>query len=184
MVRVLLLGAVLVGCVQGRDFTRSPADTLTLGKTTRQEIVTRMGSPVEQGTVSRTGVVLQSIQYHQWSSTGYERGQMFFLRDDILVGHSYSSTETNDSTNFDATRVNLIRKGETTEREVITLLGPPSGAFIYPFIKGRDDHALGWYYAPPYRRSDPGARVLKIVIISFDPNGAVTDLDVRVQGPQ
>jgi hypothetical protein len=85
-----------------------------------------MGPPVEEGTSSRNEAVLKNIKYHHWSGTGYERAQLFFFVNDVLVGHSYSST-TDDSTNFDATRVNLIRKGESTDREVIALLGPFSG---------------------------------------------------------
>ena len=138
--KLILCCALVVGCTApvGRNFTRSPADTVVLGKTTRQDIVNRMGIPFEQSKMARNEVVVSTATYKYWVPPAYERFQNFFYVDDVLVGHQYSSTAKEDSTDFDVTLLNRIRKSETTESEVMKLLGRPSGEFIYPFIKDRE----------------------------------------------
>jgi hypothetical protein len=94
----------------------------------------------------------------------------------VLVGHVFSSTLPEESTDFDASLVNRIRKGETTEADAIRLLGTPSGRFIYPFIKDREARGLGWVYTPPYRHE--ASRMRKVVVVSVDANGIVADVEV------
>src|SRR5262249_46361371 len=100
----------------------------------------------------------------------------------ILVGHIFSSTFPEESTNFNGQHVNRIRIGQTTEAEVIQLLGTPKGRFIYPYLTDRETRGLGWYYAPPYRNE--ASRTVKMVVISVNVSGIVTDIEYEVRGPQ
>ena len=74
-VRGRRLGALAVllvalgGCA-GRDFTRPPADTLALGKTTAAQIRQRFGEPSRQGTVVRNGETMKSLSYRYASGAG------------------------------------------------------------------------------------------------------------------
>jgi hypothetical protein len=178
---VVLLGVALGGCAVGKDFARTPAAALLLGKTTYQDIVSRMGRPQKEDTITRNNVVLHSATYH-FLAGPQERGQLFFFLNNVLVGHAFSSTFPQDSTNFDERSVNQIRKGETTETDVIKVLGTPSGGFIYPYIADKEARGLGWLYAPPYL--DEASRTLKMVVVSVGPNGIVTDVEVRVRAPR
>lgn len=51
---------------------------------------------------------------------------------DQLVGYSISSTFAADSTDFDADNVQQLRRGQSTQDDVLALFGPPSGRFIQP----------------------------------------------------
>ena len=146
----LALALVAFGGCAGRDFTRPPADTLTLGKTTEQEIRQRFGDPYRQGTVVRNGETMKSLRYGYASGAASlaggvtpSRGMSFYFWNDTLVGHEFTSSFDTDTTDFDAKKVPQIRKGETSESEVTALLGSPHGAYVYPLIPG---HA----YSAPY----------------------------------
>ena len=69
---VLVLLLVATGCA-GRDFVRTPAESLALGKTTEAEIRQRHGSPYREGTVMKNG-----------ETVIHEIGHYFGLDDDTM----------------------------------------------------------------------------------------------------
>ncbi len=105
-----LVLAALGGCA-GRDFTRPPADTLALGKTTEPEIRQRFGDPSRQGIVMRNGETMKSLSYGYASGAGSlaggltpSRGMGFYFWNGALVGHEFTSS-------FDD-RHHRLRRGE------------------------------------------------------------------------
>ena len=53
----------------------------------------------------------------------------FHFWDGVLVGYDFLSAFDEDKTNFDDTRVSEMKKGETTEAQVVALFGPPGGKY-------------------------------------------------------
>jgi len=159
-----------------------------LGKTTIQEILSRFGEPS-----------LPPVNFNSTKILGYSQGQaplppplkgmdysriksrimQYWFYDDVLVGYIYISDMPEDSTDFDATKIAQIRKGSTTETEVINLIGKPSGRSIHPFAE-RDGTAIGYAYSEMYNgRKGELATRSKHLAIKINQNGIVTDVLFR-----
>ena len=183
-----VLLAALGGCA-GRDFTRPPADTLTLGQTTAAEIRQRFGEPSRQGTVLRNGETMKSLSYGYASGAGSlvgdvtpSRGMGFYLWNDALVGHEFTSSFDIDTTDFDATKVPQIRRGETTEAGVTALLGPPSGAYIYPMIPDKAARGLVYLWAQTRGTAFSLKFYQQLLVITVGPTGVVSDVQLTTTG--
>jgi hypothetical protein len=193
-VRGRLLGALalvliaLGGCA-GRDFTRPPADALTLGKTTEAEIRQRFGDPYRQGTVVRNGETMKSLSYGYASGAASlaggitpSRGMGFYFWNDTLVGHEFTSSFDTDTTDFDATKVPQIREGETTESEVTALLGSPGGAYIYPMIPDKAARGLVYLYAQTRGSAFSLKFYQQLLVVTIGPTGVVSDVQLKSSG--
>ena len=193
-VRGRLLGALalvliaLGGCA-GRDFTRPPADALTLGKTTEAEIRQRFGDPYRQGTVVRNGETMKSLSYGYASGAASlaggitpSRGMGFYFWNDTLVGHEFTSSFDTDTTDFDAMKVPQIREGETTESEVTALLGSPGGAYIYPMIPDKAARGLVFLYAQTRGSAFSLKFYQQLLVVTIGPTGVVSDVQLKSSG--
>jgi hypothetical protein len=185
----LALVLVALGGCAGRDFTRPPADTLTLGKTTEQEIRQRFGDPYRQGTVVRNGETMKSLSYGYASGAASlaggitpSRGMGFYLWHDTLVGHEFTSSFDTDTTDFDATKVPQIRKGETTESGVTTLLGSPHGTYIYPMIPDKAARGLIYLYAQTRGSAFSLKFYQQLLVVTIGPTGVVTEVQLTASG--
>ncbi len=89
-----------------------------MGKTTEADLRQRFGDRYAHaaGAASLVGGVTPA------------RGQGFYFWNAVLVGHEFTSSFDEDKTDFDASKVQQIKSGETTEAEVLALLGKPQGA--------------------------------------------------------
>ena len=193
-VRGRLLGALalvliaLGGCA-GHDFTRPPADALTLGKTTEAEIRQRFGDPYRQGTVVRNGETMKSLSYGYASGAASlaggitpSRGMGFYFWNDTLVGHEFTSSFDTDTTDFDAAKVAQIRKGETTESEVTALLGPPPGAYIYPMIPDKAARGLVYLYAQTRGSAFSLKFYQQLLVVTIGSSGVVSEVQLMSSG--
>jgi hypothetical protein len=185
------LGIVLVavGCA-GRDFTRPTPESLVLGKTTYAEINGRFGSPYRESTLVRNEKTVRAVSY-AYSTAGGEpfasgvtpaRGVDFYFLDQVLVGHQFVSSFKADHTEFDESKAPGIKKGATTRADVVTLFGPPTGMHIHPLIAGKDDSGLVWTYVQVRMSSLSPKIYQKQLIVSVNPAGAVTDVQLTVSG--
>lgn len=187
----VLVGMLLVaaGCA-GKDFARPAAESLVLGRTTYGEINGRFGSPYREGTLVKNGKTVRTAAY-VYSTVGGEpvatgvtpaRGIDFFFLDEVLVGHQFASSFKIDHTDFDDQKAPGIKKGESTHGDVVSLLGAPSGVQIYPLVAGKDDTALVWTYVQ-VRTAGLSLKIYqKQLIVSVDPAGVVTDVQLTVSG--
>ena len=66
---------------------------------------------------------------------------------DKLVFYQYSSSFTEDTTNFDEEKVNAFVRGRTTAGDVLNALGTPGGQAIYPYIARQGTRAYFYQYA-------------------------------------
>jgi hypothetical protein len=185
----LALVLVALGGCAGRDFTRPPADTLTLGKTTEAEIRQRFGDPYRQGTVVRNGETMKSLSYGYASGAGSlaggvtpSRGMGFYFWNDTLVGHEFTSSFDTDTTDFAAAKVPQIRKGETTESEVTALLGSPPGAYIYPMIPDKAARGLVYLYAQTRGSAFSLKFYQQLLVVTIGPSGVVSEVQLMSSG--
>ena len=180
----------LTSCA-GKDFVRPSTDTFQLGKTTYSQVVQQMGEPRNTGVVEKNGKQIKSISY-VYATVGGEalesgvtpaRVQAYFFHKNILVGQEFISSFKSDSSNFDETKTNLIKKGKTTRSEVITIFGKPTATFIAPVVKESFDEAIGYAYTAVRGGPFSGMKAFtKILRISFDENNIVTDIEFISSG--
>ncbi len=192
----LAMTLMAVGCSFGRPFVRPQPETLVLGKTTYEEVIRQVGEPAKTGTVIKNDHTLRTIRYSY--TRGIQLTDMesqyinvrplvamdFFFLDDVLVGYHFTSAHPRDTTDFEDTKAYLLKKGRTTRAEVIELLGKPSGIYVYPMISRKTDTALVYFHLRPKTEStgffSRGMRlrtIEKMVVVSFDTNDLVTDVE-------
>ncbi len=189
--RWMALGlAVLAAGCAGTDFTRPAPETLVLGKTTYAEINARYGSPYREGSRLKNDKNVRQATY-AYAATGGEplvsgvtsaRAMTYSFLDQVLVGHEFTSSFKSDHTDFDATRIPQIKKGETTRAQVIALLGPPTGSWIYPMVKNKDDQGLVWIYGQTRASGFSISVHQKLLVLTVSPAGTVTEVEFTASG--
>jgi hypothetical protein len=107
------------------------------------------------------------------------REQGFYFWRDVLVGHNFTSSFPEDKTDFDATKAQPIRKGETTESAVVALLGRPHGIYAYPLISDKDARAAVYLYQETKGTAFNLKFYHQILVVQFDPAGAVKEVGAR-----
>ena len=120
---------LFAACV-GRDFVRPPADSLRLGQTTWPQVQQRYGKPFKQSVYTLDGmdIVTQIYAYGSLSARGHRakidgdgaaRKLEFKFHNNILVGYVYSSSWSDDHTDFDETKSAGIIRGVLTKNDVM-----------------------------------------------------------------
>ncbi len=192
MRRTTLFGLVILAGVAcaGRDFVRPAPESLVLGQTTYAQIIARLGSPERRGTKTVNEQSVTTISYSFASLGGGAlvdgvtptRAMTFYFLDGVLVGHEFASSYKDDHTDFDESKAREFRKGETTRERVIRMLGAPHGEYARPLIKNRSDRAVVYLYAH-VKGSGVEMKVYeKVLTVSVDSSGVVTEIDFRSQG--
>ena|SRR5690242_3876074 len=124
------------GCA-GRDFIRPQPESLILRKTTESEIRQQFGRPFREGTMIKNGETMNVLSYAYAAGASSlaggvtpSRGQGFYFLNGVLVGHDFTSSFDEDRTDFDGTKAKQIKRGVTTEADVLSLLGKPQGVIV------------------------------------------------------
>lgn len=163
---IALIAAMLWGCASGRDFPQPANVGLSMGKTIKAEIVGKFGPPKSAKSETRTLKIADgapatlnptlgrhdTLTYSFVNPSGQassgvspQRSATFHFWDDLLVAFSYTSSFSADSTAFSEAAVYQIKRGKSTEADVVRLLGPPSGRAIYPFTARPGDEVLEYF---------------------------------------
>jgi hypothetical protein len=189
--RILPILAVLLvaaGCA-GRDFKRPAMESLAVGTATEAEIRQRFGTPYREGTVLKNNETMKTLAYAYATTASSapggvvpSRGQGFYFWRDVLVGHDFTSSFADDKTDFDATKAQQIRKGETTESQVVVLLGTPHGIYTYPLINNRDARAVVYLYQETKGTAFNLKFYNQILVVQFNPTGVVTEVEFTATG--
>jgi hypothetical protein len=149
-----------------------------------------MGKPLRSGTFAKNGATLQFDRY-AYASTGgaalYRgvtagRTQEFFYAGDVLVGLDFLSSFKEDGTDFDDSKISQIQKGHSTKLDVVRLLGNPSGEYIYPLVPQRGDRGLVYAYSQVAGSAFNIKISQKVLIVSYDASGTVTNVDYTATG--
>src|SRR5262245_28403646 len=187
----LPLIAFLTGAcaTSGRNFQRPEAGTLLLGKTTEADRRDRFGEPRGVSVRTMNEKVVTQLQYSYAEARGYvekisTRSCVFAFSDGVLVGHDYSSSFSDDKTDFDESVAHRIKRFETTAAEVVALIGSPTGEAIYPVAKAKDGKLYRYSYSRTDKNPLDGRRQptrSKILVIEVDASGIVTDVSLNSQ---
>ena len=174
----------LASCA-GTNFVKPQPESLSLKRTTYQEIIDQFGKPYREGTKLTNESMIKTITY-AYSSVGgtalYKgvtpaRAIAFHFLDDLLVGYEFTSSFKKDNSDFDDSKIALIKKGKTTHDQVVSLLGEPEGIYVYPLIEDRENKAMVYMYNH-FKRYNVYQKVL-IVSMKAD---TVADVDFTTSG--
>ena len=184
----LALLFLLAGCTAGKDFIRPTSDTFQLGRTSYSQVIQKMGEPKETSDVVKNEKLVKSITYEYVASSVISetsekgviamRALTYSFYNDTLVGQEFFSTFKSDNSNFDNTKVERIKKGQTTRAEVIQMLGKPTASLIPPMVKATSGEAFGYNYKTIGGNLINGLKVFtKTLLISFDDKDFVSDVE-------
>ena len=181
----LVMAATLAGCA-GTKFVRPADSELTLGKTTEQEVLARLGKPFQEAAGLSNGKQTRTLGYayasmgNQPKTTGVTpvHGLTLVFSDGKLVSKAYMSNMKESATDFDGAKVPLIEVGKTTVAQVNTLFGPAPGEAIFPAIK----QPVGRAAIYTYQEMRGFTLSHKALTVVFDPQGIVADVDYKNQG--
>lgn len=145
--------AVLTACSAGTNFVRPSDDKIQLGKTTKTEIISSMGTPYSKGELQKNGVNVEFVKYAYGDPSGTPlvegvtpaKNISMYFANGTLVGTDYTSSFKEGNSSFDTEKAKTIKDG-MTEAEVIGLLGKPGGEYRYPMLDDKDGHTLVYVY--------------------------------------
>jgi hypothetical protein len=191
-IRLLLIAAatvILAGCA-GTNFKRPDPGSLEVGKSTMAQVVQIMGPPPRSGELLRNGEKLKSARYAYAEGAGAgkypgvvpARAMVFVTHGDLLVAEEFVSSFPVDATDFDDTKLSAITKGKTTKSEVLSLLGKPNGSGVYPYIKSKGETAIIYSYGHAKGSAFNMKFYNKMLVVSFDAAGVVTDIEYTSNG--
>ena len=100
----------------------------------------------------------------------------------MLVGHGFSSSFRVDQTDFDESKVKEIKKGETTRKKVIELLGSPHGLHVYPLVDNLGHEVLVYGYGETRVVGFSAKFYIKGFAVTVDSNDIVTDVKFGESG--
>ncbi len=110
------------------------------------------------------------------------RAQEFFFWRGLLVGHHFTSSFARDTTDFDGAKASQIKKGETTEAGVVSLLGPAHGAYRYPLIADKDARAAVYLFQQVRGTAFNLKIYRQILVVQYDNTTVVKDLEYTATG--
>jgi len=188
-VLALFMTITIAGCAMGTNVMRPVPDELTLGVTTKEAVLGKYGTPDNTGETEVNGKLVDVVGYTFVDPNGRthipgvnaSRNLMFNFYNNKLVGYIFTSSFQEDHTDFEASKIEEIKKGVTKKSDVIALLGDSNGKEIYPMIENKDsvrflyqyfhfDMKMGFLKAK-------GKIYTKLLTVDFDSNGTVTDTE-------
>ena len=187
---VVVFTMFMVGCAAGTNFKKLENDQLVYGSDTPESIKQKLGKPFQEGVVTINDKQFKTISY-AYSSAGGDaaykgviaaRSQGFYFNQNKLVGYEFTSSWAVDSTDFDESKVGDIKKGTTTIEEVIELLGKPGGEYVYPLAKKEREKAKSYIYNQTKGSAFNLKFYRKTLVVSYDENGIVTDVEYLESG--
>src|SRR4029453_325778 len=169
-------------CLLAADFSRPDPASFTLGKTTEPEIRQRFGAPDGEATGLVGDPSLPVLRYTYTAMAAdmvAARAMVYTFNAGRLVGFDYSSSFAAAQTSFDEAAAKRIKRGQTTGAEAGTLLGNPTGQFIYPsaYVTVPGRRADVYSYARTERTSAGAAldQVSRVLALVFDERDVVVE---------
>jgi len=178
----------IAGCASSGS--SRPDDDFAFGRTSRQEILQRLGTPYREGSLTRNGKQLKTMTYAFGTAGGAparegvspERGQGFYFFNDKLAGYDFQSSWKEDQTDFDATRLPAIKKGVSTRDDVVRLIGRARGRYGYPMIPNQNEQADVYLYAETKGGPFNVKFYQKHLVVTYDERGVVSNVDYQEIG--
>lgn len=181
--------ALVTGCA-GTNFKRPQTGVVVVGKSTPDDVMRVMGTPRQTGEALVNEQKVKTMTY-VFATAGGEslypgvvpaRAMTFAAFQDRIVGQEFVSSFKEDASEFDDSRIASIVKGKTTRKEVVALLGKPSGEVVYPMVKQKDHSGLVYTYSQAKGTVFNMKFHSKSLTVSFTPADVVVDLDYKSIG--
>jgi len=190
---IIFLFAIAIlfhGCM-GKNFEQMGNSLLVLEKTTVKEIKDSLGKPFVEQSLMKNNEKITYIVYYYMNEMGRgdgpntvpKRSQTFYFSEGKLIGHFYSSSLKEDSTDFDKEKANEIKKGVSSEKDVLSIFGAPTGESIYPLTDTKGDRIILYKYEKPVLKGSMIYSFDKSLKFVLDPNGIVKDINYQEQKP-
>lgn len=183
---------LLTGCA-GTNFVRPEAGSLVLGQSKRADVVQRLGAPFQTGELTKNDKQLKIAKYAYAQGAGGDalypgvvpaRSLAYAFFDDTLVSEEFVSSFKADATDFDGTKVQQIVKGKSKKGDVVALLGKPTGEAIHPVVKNSGERALLYSYIQAKGSGFNLKFHSKVLLVSYDSSGVVTEVEYTTSGDQ
>jgi hypothetical protein len=148
-----------------------------------------MGDPRRTGTIIKNDKQVKTITYSYAASGGEAleaevipaRSQAYSFFEDKLVSEQFLSSFKSDNTNFDDTKISEIIKNKTTKAEVVTLLGKPTGQYIFPATSPNQTLQFGYIYQTVRGGVYTGFKIMiKSLLVGFNSNDVVSDIQYSI----
>lgn len=190
LVYTFLLSLLLIAC-GGKNFIRPDSQSLVVGVTSYADVVKQLGEPLRKGTLTKNELTIQNISYSYaeaipFSTSLSSRAMVFYFYDGLLVGYDYASSFSGEkqAAVIDDEKVAQLKKGDKKEK-VLALLGTPSGELIFPMIVPKGNLSVMYSFISTSRTPFAGGMkvIRKVVTITVDPNGLITDISSSESKP-
>ncbi len=191
VVGTTLLMFIFNGLGLAAEKVKYPApEVLVLGETTNDQVIELFGKPKNKPVSEETkdGILLRL--YYIESGNMYKgflpmRQLGFYFKDNVLIGYDWFSSFKDDSSDYDDTKIDLIKKGETTWEQVIELMNCKYGIYTYPKTDDPDDRALVYTYS--HYEVLVGFKTktnvyTKVLMVVCDKDGIVKDVETALNG--
>ena len=186
----VFIAVFLTACAAGTNFQKLEVNQLVYGSDTPETIKQKLGEPYSEGTITKNEKQFKTMSYAYASGRGsaaYKgvtagRGQGFYFFQNKLVGHDFTSSWEIDSTDFDESKISEIKEGSTTIQEVIELLGSPDGEYIFPLATNETEKAKVYSYSQVKGSVFSMKFYRKLLIVTHDENGIVTEVEYESSG--
>jgi hypothetical protein len=142
---VAIIFAGLLAACASTSFVKPAGDQLILGTTTKNQILSLMGTPFihDQGVAKREKI---EVIYYAYAASFLQREMGFLFHNDVLVGTEFSSQFKEDGTYFDFQKAASVKQG-MTRLEVESLLGRAGGEYRYPLVSGKSGKSLVYKFS-------------------------------------
>lgn len=186
---VFAVAALMAGCA-GTNFKRPDAGALTTGKSTFADVTRVMGPPEQTGEGLKNGEKLRHLRYVYAEGAGVgrypgvvpARAMVFSLFNDLVVAQEFVSSFPEDATDFDESKVSAIVTGRSSRADVLRALGNPNGDAIHPVIRNRGEVAILYSYSHAKGSAFNMKFYAKSLLVSFGPDGVVSDVEFSSSG--
>jgi hypothetical protein len=172
-------------------FTCPDTGVIKLNETTRAEIKAAYPYGSQKSTVTKNGEMVDVVTFTQVSTRKRlaiekkvtpARALTFYVQKDVVVGYEFVSSFKEDHTDFDDTKAREIKQGETTVDGVEKLLGKACGQHVSPLVSGDTDRALVYGYSQVQGGAFNLKVYVKTLVVGFDANGVVSDVNMQSSG--
>lgn len=191
-IKLAIVAVILSGCVSsGKDFTHVGSNQIEFGKTSVVDVMQKLGEPFRSGSVNRNGKTFETIVY-AYAKDGGEaaisgatpaRSQAFYFHKDQLVGSEFTSSWKADSTDFDESKLDLIKENSSSISELTALLGEAKGEYVYPLVKTKGEKAKVYLFTYSKAHGLQISIYSKQLVASYDAEtGIISNLEYRSHG--
>ena len=202
---MLCLILSLSGCAAGPKIVRPSPATLTFNVTNPDQVRAIYGDPARKGTEILTANEPQKPGqgpfdplriagwYEQLSyridepssvpllGTDHATVMDFRFFRDKLVGYHTFSTDDDGLPGLDEAKVSALVKGQSTQKDLIALLGAPTGRYVYPVIARMGDEMLTYERVGLDRNGKYETK--KFLQVLFDADGRLADYRFENSAP-